>query len=77
MPSRPPPAYSNKCPPSPFPQVAGYTLALYGLNMYHAYRGLKGGVVQFYSLALHAATDNSMKVMLLGMLALLFVAQPG
>ena len=52
-------------------------MALYGLNMYHAYRGLKGGVVQFYSLALHAATDNSMKVMLLGMLALLFVAQPG
>ena len=58
----------------------GYTLALYGLNMYHAYRALPRGEGQTLSLAAlawHAATDNGMKVMGAGMVGLLFFAQPG
>jgi hypothetical protein len=59
-------------------QVFGYTLALYGLNMYHAYRALRGQDMALSALALHAATDNGMKVMAAGMMALcFFFAVPG
>ncbi len=58
--------------------MVGYTLALYGLNMYHAYRALRGQDMALSALALHAATDNGMKVMAAGMMALcFFFAVPG
>lgn len=65
--------------PITYTQVAGYTLALYGLNMYHHYRAApKGGAPPaFGSLSLHAATDKAMMVMGAGMVALLFVARSG
>ena len=52
-------------------------MALFGLNMYHAYRALRGQDMAFNALAWHAATDNGMKVMLLGMVGLTFFAQAG
>lgn len=62
--------------PITYIQVAGYTLALYGLNMYHGYRSApKGSIPELSSLARHAATDRNMAVMAGGMLLLLFVAQ--
>ena len=65
--------------PITYTQVGGYTLALYGLNMYHGYRsgGPKGVVLNFAALAQHAATDRNMMVMGGGMFLLLFVAQKG
>ena len=44
--------------------------------MYHGYRGTpKGTIVDFKALAVHAATDRPMMVMMSGMVALLFFAR--
>lgn len=58
-------------------QVFGYTLALYGLNMYHGYRKGMGGVINLQQLAKEAATDRVMMTMGAGMLALLLVSRSG
>lgn len=68
--------------PITYTQVFGYTLALYGLNMYHLYRACKGqgpgGVpIQLDHLAKDAATDRTMSAMAAGMVVLLFVAKSG
>ena len=56
------------------PQIAGYTLALYGLNMYHGYRAWpkdgSAGPINFRELSWVAATDMNMRVMVFGMVAL-------
>lgn len=62
--------------PITYVQVAGYSLALYGLNMYHIFRANKGAV-PFASLAHEAATDRNMIVMGAGMVALMFFARSG
>jgi len=57
----------------------GYTLALYGLNMYHGYRAWpkdgSAGAIKFRELAWVAATDLNMRVMAGGMLALSLTAK--
>ena len=66
--------------PITYVQVVGYTLALYGLNMYHRFKSGHGrdpitGEVPFAKLAKEAATDKVMMVMASGLVVLLFVAQ--
>jgi hypothetical protein len=66
--------------PITYIQVGGYTLALYGLNMYHRFKAGHGrdpvtGEVPFGKLAREAATDKVMTVMASGLVMLLFVAQ--
>ena len=59
----------------------GYTLALYGLNMYHGYRAWPKdgsmGPLNFRDIAIHAATDRNMQVMAGGMLLLSTTAKMG
>jgi hypothetical protein len=66
--------------PITYIQVMGYSLALYGLNMYHLYRGCKGmgpgGVpLELATLAKDAASDRNMAAMMAGMVVLMFVAR--
>ena len=66
--------------PITYIQVAGYTLALFGLNMYHRFTSGHGrdpvtGEIPFPKLAREAATDKVMMVMASGLVLLLFVAQ--
>lgn len=75
----PPPLHPRT--PTPLTQIGGYTLALYGLNMYHGYRawpkdGSMGAPV-FREIAWHAATDRLMQVMGGGMLLLSTTAVSG
>ncbi len=66
--------------PITYVQVAGYTLALLGLNSYHRFKAGHGrdpvtGDVPLRKLVYEAATDKVMMVMAGGLFVLLLVAQ--